>query len=122
MGGGTPRPGVPVRGSTSGRPVMAALDLLGRRWTLLILWELSQAPGGFRELQRRCERMSSSVLSTRLGELTDVRLITLREDGYHLTQLGGDLVDSLQPLFAWSRRWAEEADAGPAQGSRHSDE
>jgi DNA-binding HxlR family transcriptional regulator len=109
MGDGTPRPGVPVRGSASGRPVMAALDLLGRRWTLLILWELSQAPGGFRELQRRCE-------------LTDVRLVTLREDGYHLTQLGGDLVDALQPLFAWSRRWAGEADAGPAQGSRHCDE
>jgi DNA-binding HxlR family transcriptional regulator len=101
---------------------MAALDLLGRRWTLLILWELSQAPGGFRELQRRCEHMSSSVLSTRLGELTDVRLLTLREDGYHLTQLGGDLIDALQPLFAWSRQWAEEAGAGPAQGSRHCDE
>ncbi|WP_372509512.1 winged helix-turn-helix transcriptional regulator [Streptomyces humicola] len=41
---------------------MAALDLLGRRWTLRILWELSQAPAGFRELQRRCEGMSSSVL------------------------------------------------------------
>ncbi|MFJ9543279.1 winged helix-turn-helix transcriptional regulator [Streptomyces sp. NPDC101225] len=122
MGGGTPRPGVPVRGSASGRPVMAALDLLGRRWTLRILWELSQAPGGFRELQRRCERMSSSVLSTRLGELTDARLLTLREDGYHLTQLGGDLVDALQPLDAWSQRWVEETDAGPPQGSRHCDE
>ncbi len=122
MAGRTPRPGVPVRGSASGRPVMAALDLLGRRWTLLILWELSQAPGGFRELQRRCERMSSSVLSTRLGELADVRLLTLRADGYHLTQLGEDLVDSLQPLFAWSRRWAEEADPDPAQGSAHCDE
>ncbi|GAA0447752.1 winged helix-turn-helix transcriptional regulator [Streptomyces stramineus] len=101
---------------------MAALDLLGRRWTLLILWELSQAPGGFRELQRRCERMSSSVLSTRLGELADVQLLTLREDGYHLTQLGEDLVDALQPLFAWSRRWAEDTDAGPAQGPRQGDE
>ncbi|WP_199924767.1 winged helix-turn-helix transcriptional regulator, partial [Streptomyces sp. WM6386] len=54
---------------------MAALDLLGRRWALRILWELHQTPAGFRELQRRCERMSSSVLSTRLGELTEARLL-----------------------------------------------
>ncbi|MEU1435872.1 helix-turn-helix domain-containing protein [Streptomyces sp. NPDC005786] len=104
----TPRPGSPVRGSDSGRPVMAALDLLGRRWTLRILWELSQGPAGFRELQRRCERMSSSVLSTRLGELAGARVLTLHGDAYHLTQLGEDLVAALSPLNAWSRRWAEE--------------
>ncbi len=108
MAARTPRPGVPVRGSDSGRPVMAALDLLGRRWALRILWELSLAPAGFRELQRRCERMSSSVLSTRLTELTDTRLLALHEDGYHLTPLGEDLVEALQPLTAWSRRWANE--------------
>ncbi|QJS99066.1 hypothetical protein G9272_00875 [Streptomyces asoensis] len=44
---------------------------------------------GFRELQRRCERMSSSVLSTRLDELTGARLLTLHSDGYHLTPLPG---------------------------------
>ncbi|MCM2415510.1 MULTISPECIES: helix-turn-helix domain-containing protein [unclassified Streptomyces] len=113
-----PRPGAPVRGSESGRPVMAALDLLGRRWTMRILWELSQAPAGFRELQRRCERMSSSVLSTRLEELTGARLLTLHGDGYHLTRLGQDLVEALSPLDAWSRRWAKETgtDAGGPEG------
>jgi DNA-binding HxlR family transcriptional regulator len=109
MAARTPRPGVPVRGSESGRPVMAALDLLGRRWALRILWELSQAPAGFRELQRRCERMSSSVLSTRLTELADTRLLALHEDGYHLTPLGEDLVAALQPLNAWATRWANES-------------
>ncbi|MFF4579953.1 winged helix-turn-helix transcriptional regulator [Streptomyces sp. NPDC001389] len=108
MEAGAPRPGVPVRGSASGRPVMAALDLLGRRWTMRILWELSQAPAGFRELQRRCERMSSSVLSTRIEELSGARLLALDGDGYRLTQLGRDLVEALNPLDAWSRRWAEE--------------
>ena len=104
----TPRPGAPVRGSESGRPIMAALDLLGRRWALRILWELSQAPAGFRELQRRCERMSSSVLSTRLTELADTGLLVPHDDGYHLTALGADLVEALRPLTAWSRRWADE--------------
>ncbi|WP_329072273.1 winged helix-turn-helix transcriptional regulator [Streptomyces sp. NBC_01429] len=75
--------------------------MLGRRWTLRILWELSHAPAGFRELRRRCERMSSSVLSTRLGELADARVLALRADGCHLTRLGRDLVDALGPLDAF---------------------
>ncbi|GAA2973798.1 winged helix-turn-helix transcriptional regulator [Streptomyces drozdowiczii] len=108
MEAGAPRPGRPVRGSESGRPVMAALDLLGRRWTMRILWELNQAPAGFRELQRRCERMSSSVLSTRIEELSAARLLASEGDGYRLTPLGRDLVEALSPLTAWSRRWAEE--------------
>ena len=37
-------PGQPVRGSASGRPIMALLDLLGRRWALRILWELRDGP------------------------------------------------------------------------------
>ena len=35
-----PRPGARVRGSATGRPVMALLDLLGRRWALRVIWEL----------------------------------------------------------------------------------
>lgn len=118
MEAGEPRPGVPVRGSESGRPVMAVLDLLGRRWTMRILWELSQAPAGFRDLQRRCERMSSSVLSSRLEELTGAHLLTLHADGYHLTRLGRDLVEVLSPLDAWSRRWARETGTITAGGTR----
>ncbi|MGW0670091.1 winged helix-turn-helix transcriptional regulator [Streptomyces sp. NPDC002746] len=116
MEASAPRPGVPVRGSESGRPVMAALDLLGRRWAMRILWELSQAPAGFRELQRRCERMSSSVLSTRIEELSGARLLAPDGDGYRLTRLGQDLVEALSPLDAWSRRWAEETATATAEG------
>ncbi len=108
MEAGAPRPGRPVRGSESGRPVMAALDLLGRRWTMRILWELNQAPpAGFRELQRRCERMSSSVLSTRIEELSAARLLASEGDGYRLTPpLGRDLVEALS-------RSRPGVDAGP---------
>ncbi|NGN67110.1 helix-turn-helix transcriptional regulator [Streptomyces sp. A7024] len=115
MTAGTPRPGTPVRGSETGRPVMAALDLIGRRWTLRILWELHQSPAGFRELQRRCERMSSSVLNTRIRELTEARLITPHGDGYELTALGADLVTALGPLSAWSHRWAHETGTEPQE-------
>ena len=44
---------------------MAAMDLLGRRWALRILWELRDKPLGARALRSRCDRMSSSVLYER---------------------------------------------------------
>ena len=106
----TPVPGHPVRGSTTGRPVMAALDLLGRRWTLRIIWELhrSGAPIGFRDLQRRCDDMSSSVLSTRLTELREADIaMSTAQSSWHLTPLGDDLVTAMGPLLDWSRAWAE---------------
>jgi DNA-binding HxlR family transcriptional regulator len=84
---------------------MAALDLLGRRWALRVLWELNGPPAGFRELQRRCGRMSSSVLTTRLTELAEAGLVT-EDGGYRLTPLGRDLVEALGPLTEWSERWS----------------
>ncbi|HWM72112.1 MAG TPA: helix-turn-helix domain-containing protein [Nocardioides sp.] len=106
----TARPGIPVRGSTTGRPIMAALDLLGRRWTLRIVWELHVQPAGFRDLQRRCDQMSSSVLNTRLNELTDAGIVAADDEGYHLTTQGRDLVKAMSPLEAWSKRWAQTLD------------
>ncbi|RSN28838.1 transcriptional regulator [Amycolatopsis sp. WAC 04169] len=100
-----PRPGRPVRGSETGRPLMAALDLLGRRWTLRVIWELREGEVGFRELRRRCEHMSSSVLATRLGELTEARIVETGGEGYRLTPLGGRLLDALHPLEKWGLAW-----------------
>ena len=92
MAARVPRPGAPVRGSATGRPLMAAMDLLGRRWALRILWELRDGPLGARALRARCDRMSSSVLYERLGELTGAGLITRDEAGdYLLTGLGAAL-------------------------------
>ena len=103
----TPQPGRPVRGSTTGRPLMAALDLLGRRWALRILWELRAEPLGARALLGRCEGLSSSVLYDRLRELTEAGLIAKDEtDAYDLTTVGRSLGTALEPLDAWSKRWA----------------
>jgi len=86
---------------------MAALDLLGRRWALRILWELRDGAVGARALRERCDTMSSSVLYERLGELTDAGLVTRDDDGaYALTELGASLGEALAPLDAWARRWA----------------
>ncbi len=53
---------------------MAALDLLGRRWALRVLWELQAEPLGARALLSRCEGLSPSVLYDRLRELTEAGL------------------------------------------------
>ena len=104
----TPRPGTPVRGSTTGRPIMAALDLFGRRWSLRVLWELRAGPVGARELLERCDGLSSSVLYDRLRELKAANVIEQDDDGaYRLSELGADLGDALAPLDAWARRWDE---------------
>ena len=105
-----PAPGHPVRGSSTGRPVMAAMDLLGRRWALRILWELSHEPMRALELKDRCDDMSSSVLYQRLRELSEAGLVVQDGEGrFAVTPLGGDLRDALEPLDAWSRRWAARA-------------
>ena len=102
-----PRPGAGVRGSTSGRPVMALLDLLGRRWALRVLWELREQPATFRELQARCDAVSPSVLNQRLAELRESRIVEVGEGGYRLTDVGRRLLAALAPLNEWAKAWAE---------------
>ncbi|MGW4535970.1 winged helix-turn-helix transcriptional regulator [Nocardia sp. NPDC004340] len=115
---GTPRPGIPVRGSTTGRPIMALFDLIGRRWVLRVLWELDQAPTPltFRELRTACGDLSSSVLTRRLAELVEARLIE-HADGYRLTSAGRALVERLAPLTQWADEWQTTmAESAPQAG------
>lgn len=85
---------------------MAALDLLGRRWALRIIWELGDEAVGARDLQRRCDGMSSSVLYQRLKELQDAGLLEKDSAGnYHLSDVGADLGGALTPLIRWSSDW-----------------
>ena len=101
------RPG--VRGSTTGRPLMAAMDILGRRWALRILWELRDGPIGARALRARCDGMSSSVLYDRLRELGDAALIEKTDqDAYSLTETGAALGRALRPLDDWAKSWVAE--------------
>ncbi len=87
---------------------MALFDLLGRRWTLRVLWELRDGGLTFRELQARCEDMSSSVLNQRLYELRDAGIVGAHErEGYTLTGEGHALLKALSPLHAWATRWGD---------------
>jgi len=107
----TPLPGKQVRGSTTGEPIMALLDLLGRRWALRVIWELRGGPLNFRELQGRCAGMSSSVLNARLRELRAAGIVERAGEGYRLSDEGRLLMEAYPPLGAWAERWARRAGA-----------
>ncbi|AEM70052.1 transcriptional regulator, HxlR family [Allomuricauda ruestringensis DSM 13258] len=104
----TPKPGIPVRGSKTGQPIMALLDLLGRSWAMGIIWHLYSGPSTFRGLQLYCESISPTTLNTRLKELKDSNLIEKTLEGYALTEYGKELFGLLEPMGSWARhRWAQ---------------
>jgi DNA-binding HxlR family transcriptional regulator len=100
-----PRRPVPAVDSQSDEPIRALFDLVGRRWTLRIIWELAQAGRALRfsELQVRCDDMSSSVLAQRIADLRGAWVLDLSTEGYEITDVGADLISSMEPLVRWSR-------------------
>lgn len=103
-----PSPGKPVRGSKTGKPIMALFDLLGRNWAMGILWQLSEAsPCTFRQIQSRCEGVSPTTLNARLKELRQAGFIERGDNGYCPSELGRELYQLLQPFSQFSRDWAD---------------
>ncbi|MCA1527112.1 winged helix-turn-helix transcriptional regulator [Bradyrhizobium yuanmingense] len=95
-----------VRGSRTGRPIMALLDLLGRRWALRILWELRGEPLTSRALRSACDEASPTVLQARLTELREAGFVELGDGGgYGLTPLGRELCETFMPLHRFAKRW-----------------
>jgi DNA-binding HxlR family transcriptional regulator len=92
-----------VRGSTTGKPIMAALDLLGRRGALRIVWELRDgAVLTFRALQAAAE-LPPGTLNARLAELRAADVVVGR-GGYRLTPRGAELIEALAPLLSGGPR------------------
>ncbi|MFD0390931.1 winged helix-turn-helix transcriptional regulator [Tistrella bauzanensis] len=104
-----PAPAMPA-GPDDAPPVIALLDMLGRRWMLRVLWALRAGALTFRDLQETCDGMSPSVLSRRLAELREMGLIEPpgSGDGYRLTSPGQELVAVLTPVSFWAERWRRE--------------
>jgi DNA-binding HxlR family transcriptional regulator len=86
-----------------------ALDLLGERWTLLIVRELLCGSRRFGEVQRGIPRISRTMLSARVRELADARVIERHagEGGpeYRLTPAGLELAAVVRELGTWGQRW-----------------
>lgn len=97
--------------------MLALLELLGRRWALRILWELRQEPANFQTLHRRCDLMSTSVLSQRLGELGEALLVEKDQAGaYALTESGAHLLSRLDGIDDWTQEWSRAVRGSTSDG------
>ncbi|MGB0865203.1 MAG: winged helix-turn-helix transcriptional regulator [Granulosicoccaceae bacterium] len=113
----SPLPGLPVRGSKTGKPIMALFDMLGRSWALGIIWQLAKGPMTFRVLQQQCDGVAPSVLNRRLKELKGCGFVQRGDTGYELSEAGRGLFELLEPLGAWSMAWAQELDNNKREAS-----
>ncbi|GAA3159860.1 MULTISPECIES: winged helix-turn-helix transcriptional regulator [Streptomyces] len=105
---------LPVPSGKSGCPINLTVELLGDRWSLIVLRDLMF--GGhrhFRELlTHSVEGIASNILAARLAKLTGAGLLTRHDDPshrqkieYRLTEAAIQLVPVLTQLGAWGARW-----------------
>lgn len=101
-------------------PVAKAAEVLGDRWTLLILRDMHTGALRFNELHRGLPGISRSVLTQRLRQLESDGLIDRQSDdrdrttGYQLTDAGIDLAFVLTALTQWVNRWVMD-DPAPTE-------
>jgi DNA-binding HxlR family transcriptional regulator len=91
--------------------LVRAFDLLGKRWTGVVLATLKGGPAGFRALARAVEGISDSMLSDRLAELSGAGLITRTVTegpplsvSYELTEAGRALLPALEQIGRWAEK------------------
>lgn len=92
-------------------PVAKAHEILGDRWTMLIVRELIAGLGQFNEIARGLPGISRSLLTVRLRRLEDVGVIRRVPGGprglrYELTKAGRDLESVVVAMGAWASKWA----------------
>lgn len=107
----------------------AAMDVIGGKWKVLILWALDERPHRFGELRRALGGVTEKVLASHLRELEDDGIVR-REDfrevpprvEYSLTALGRSLNAALAPLGDWGRAHVSGiASREAADGARETD-
>lgn len=85
-----------------------ALDLVGDRWSLLIVRNLILGPQRWSQLRSDLPGIATNLLSSRLAELETKGIIVADDEGYSLTQRGAELERSLFALADWGERHAPE--------------
>ena len=93
-------------------PVAKAMEVLDERWTLLIVRELIMGSEHFNELRHGVPRMSPTLLSRRLHQLTVAGIVDRQVEGsdvrYTLTAAGRELRPVVEALGIWGTRWIGE--------------
>jgi len=93
-------------------PVAKASDIIGERWTVLILRELFLGTRRYNEFHRGLSRISPTLLSKRLKSLEKSGLIVRKSPSgqksheYYLTECGRELEPLIEQLAVWGMRWA----------------
>jgi len=105
-------------------PITRALEVLGDRWTLLVIRDLLVGATRFNELARGLPGMSRALLS-RLRKLVKgvLKRVPYQEDGrtrheYRLTEKGRDLYPVVVSLLRWGDKWMNDG-SGPPVELRH---
>jgi len=101
--------------SRSGCPVSISLEMLGDRWSLLIVRDMMvRAHRTFKEFQEAGEGIATNILADRLRKLEAAGIISVESDAedkrrmnYRLTEKGIDLAPVLLDLLIWSARHEE---------------
>jgi DNA-binding HxlR family transcriptional regulator len=88
-------------------PVAQALEVLGERWTLLIVREILCGSHRFSELQRGVPVMSRSMLAQRLRSLCEAGVIERRDGRYFATEAGQELRPLVIECGNWGKRWIQ---------------
>ena len=90
-----------------------ASDLLGERWTLLIVRDLLIAPRRFGELETRLKGMGTNLLAKRLKDMRLAKLVVGGEarSSYRLTEMGSALEPMVLQLVRWSLHWVQGTSA-----------
>ncbi len=87
-------------------PITRSLEVLGDRWTLLVVRDLLVGASRFNELARGLPGMSRGLLSKRLGQLERDGLVERTDDGYRPTAAAEELRPIVFGLAEWGARWA----------------
>ena len=93
-------------------PIAKAAEIIGERWTLLLVRELLLGSTRFNDLQRGLSQMSPTLLAKRLKQLVDAGIVIKKElqgkrhAEYYLTASGRELESVVKGLGVWGARWA----------------
>lgn len=87
-------------------PISRALEVLGDRWTLLIIRDMLTGSRRFNEIARGLPGISRALLSRRLRQLVADGLVRRTDDGYEMTRAGEDLRPLVFGLADWGARYA----------------
>src|SRR5215831_17193945 len=86
-------------------PIARALDVLGERWSLLILRDMLVGTSRFNDLARGLPGLSRSLLSKRLRQFERAGLVERLDGAYVLSDAGRELEPIVFGLGAWGARW-----------------